>query len=243
MSSRFVRGWKVSTDRLLGLVGTGLLSAPDVLNDRINKPVLRRVFVTLGEGDRHEDIVEGRTMTMDALRSLLEEKPKPHLAYEYAHVLELLLNHVAIPLAPNPSMQVSLPLTFPVTQEDIARWNSLFRSSGMPQLARVWSSANFPFPWKSGKARVTRPRWTVIAAGATEAIASELQGIEERLLEQASLEGWPEDNLHEQDIRKELWQALQRLQSWLDQVVKPEQSPPIACDTTGNSLLLLMDED
>jgi hypothetical protein len=243
MSSRFVRGWKVSTARLQGLVGAGELSAIAVLSSKVNKRCLREVFVTLGEGEEREEVAEGRAMATEALCDLLQGKPKPGKAYEYARVTELILNHGARPLAATLSQEILLGHSYHVPNDDFGRWNPLLRACGMPQLARIWARNNFLFPWKSGKARVDWPSWTVIGPTALPGIAKELDLVKVDDLKRAADREWSDEEAYVEASRKELWQGLQRLRKWVNVAMEPEDDPPMCCDKTGNALVLSMDGD
>lgn len=243
MSSRFVRGWKASPARLLEFVGTRRLSPREVLESKHNRNTRQDVFVTLGEGEGREDIAAGKARALGTLMSLLEGRPKRAEAYEYARVLELVLNHVARPLAPTESREILLGATYHVPHDDFGCWNPFLRALGLPRLARLWAAQNFAFPWSRRPEKIDWPIWTVLDSATLPLIGAELRPLTRRHLDALPTRALADDPQGADGTRDELWQGLHRLRGWVETVQAPEPASTLGRSRRGNALILLMDGD
>jgi hypothetical protein len=219
MSERFVRGWKVSPEKLRGLVGAKTLDARTVLRGKANGRCRDDVFMTLGRGDKSE----GRAIAEAGLGDIFEGRLSAKHAYTYGRVTELVLNHVASPLEPEIVMQ----LTYAVPNDHPGRWNPILKRLALPKLAKLWAAPNFGFPWATSK--LDWPTWTIFAPADFAAIASELATITKE-----SLAALPEtllsDRDHAEECREELSMGLRTLRTWL-------------AKARGGALVLSMDGD
>ena len=240
MSERFVRGWKVSPKKLLGLVGSKRWSAKDVLKSRANAACRSDVFMTLGDGEE----AEGKATSEELVGAILSGKLDRQGGYGYARVLELRLNHAARPLTRGPSSEILLQLTYAVPNDSHGRWNPILRALKMPKLAKAWASTNLAFPWSGSKGKVDWPVWTVLDDATLRAVAVELRGVTK-----ARIDALPPKLLVEpsfdwlDDCRKELFDGLKRLAKWVDLARAPEKTEGPAWTKTGNALVLSMDGD
>ncbi len=236
MSSRFVRGWKAAPASLLKLVGASKLSVKTVL--ATNKRAAKDVFMTLGQGYERADIAEGKELAIVALTNLLEGKLDAD--DPYGRVLELILNHVARPLARTVRAEIYLGFTYHVPHVDMGCWNPALRALGLPTLAKLWARGNYPFPRARGTSGGDWPIWSVFDPKALRAIEAELAP-----LRRATLDAIPAKPLGEDAdaTRDELWQGLERLRDWVREVQKPERTATLGMTKTGNSLIYVMDGD
>lgn len=240
MSERFVRGWKVSPKKLLGLVGSNRWAAKDILKSRANASCKSDVFMTLGDGEE----AEGKAQSEEFLGAILAGKLDPKRGYRYARVLELLLNHAAIPISRGMSSEILLQLTYAVPNDTHGRWNPILRALKMPKLAKSWANPNLAFPWTGSKAKVDWPVWTVFDAAMLRDVSVELRSVTKaridalppKLLVEPSLD-WLDD------CKKELFDGLARLRKWVDAARAPEKTQGPAWSKTGNALVLSMDGD
>jgi hypothetical protein len=248
MAERFLRGWKVLPDRLLALVGSSRFTARHVLKSRANAKCLEDVLMTLGDGDD----VEGQRIAEGALGEMLEGKLRPNHAYEYARVLELLLNHTALPLATDykrglrePQDQIWMQLTYSVPNDTFGRWNPLLKALGLPTLAKQWCSPNLGFPWKKGKlmSGVDWPAWTVWDAKTLTFLSAEIERLDKKHVSDLKGGLLSDDGQYVKETRAELWAGLTRLRSWIQRARGAEKREGEAWGKEGNALFLVMDGD
>ena len=228
MSSRFVRGWDVSLSELRKKRST--LRAEGVLASKVNARAKRDVFMTLGEGYEAADIAEGKVLAIAALTSLFGKRLDRDMEYEYARVLELVLNDVGVPFAKTEATEIYLGHTYHVPNDDPGCWNPFLRALGLPRLAAVWASDNLAFPWAEPLG-TGWPVWTVLAPKALPAIAAELAPLTRAHLDALPTEQLTDSPEYADETRDELWDGLVKLRKW------------IARTTPGNSLVLAMDGD
>jgi hypothetical protein len=233
MSERFVRGWVVSFSELRKVIG-GALTAKEVLGCKANTRTKRDVFMTLGEcfePDDKDGLREGREAATSTLRQLLEEGSLDRKReYDYARVLELILNHVAKPMAD----EIVLANTYHAPHQDPGCWNPYLRKLRMPRLAKLWASENVRFPWKARALAPGWPTWTEFAPTVLPVIAGELKAVKRADLEalaRKTLSDDPEETDQVEATRDELWQGLSQLRKWIAKTGKHQ------------SLLLSMDGD
>jgi hypothetical protein len=239
VSERFVRAWKASPKKLLSLIRTRRISAPDVVQSRANESCREDVLMTLGQGDRSE----GAAIADAALTSILDARLKPDQAYAYARVTEMLLNHVAVRVANNDSSQIAMQLTYHVPNDESGRWNPILKACRLPKLAKAWGQANFPFPWSRGKPKSDWPVWTVLDPSKLDPIALELNTATKEQFRAVPDRMLSEDEDCVVDCRKELLSGLKRLRGWVEKARAPEKRVGPAWERRGNALILLMDGD
>jgi len=237
MSERFVRGWKVSPEKLRALVGSKQLAVSDVLKSRANEDSLEEVVMTLGD----EDEEEGTEIVEEALTAILQGKLKSDQAYEYGRVTELLLNHVAKPLGNED--EIVMQLTYHVPTEELGCWNPMLKALKLPKLAKAWARENFAFPWPSGKPRSDWPAWTLIEGAELDAIAAELKPLTRKQLDAVPSALMVDDGSDATDTRDELWEGLKTLRKWVEKARGDERKDRLALAKQGNALLLVMDGD
>lgn len=237
MSDRFVRGWKVSPEKLQALVGSKKLAAKAVLASRANEDSLEDVVMTLGD----EDEEQGTQIATDALTAILSGPLKSDAAYEYARVTELLLNHVAKPLAAED--EIVLQLTYHVPDAEFGCWNPLLKALKLPKLAKAWARDNFVFPWAKGKSKSSWPAWTLIAGDDLEAIAAELEPLTRKQLDVLPAALLADDEAEAAETREELWEGLKLLRKWVKSARSDEKKERLGVATQGNALVLSMDGD
>src|SRR6478672_11858243 len=134
MSQCFVRGWKVSTERIKVLVGANRFTAREVLESKANDKCREDVLMTLG----HRDVTKGEAIATRALKAILEGELEAGEAYAYARVLELLLNHAGLPLAREYDPKWREPIDQIVLRAAVGPMEPpLFAACKLPALARV----------------------------------------------------------------------------------------------------------
>lgn len=214
----------------MNVVG-GELTAKAVLASKANARTKRDVFMTLAESFEAEDVPEGKAAATTILRQLLEEGAlDKKSAYEYARVLELVLNHVATPMKD----EITLADTYHVPHDAPGCWNPYLRALKMPRLAKLWAAENLHWPWKARSLAPGWPIWTELSPAALPAIAAELKALKRADLDKLApktLSDDPDDDDDVQATRDELWQGLKQLRGWVAKVGK------------GKSLVLSMDGD
>jgi hypothetical protein len=248
MSERFVRGWKVSPQKLNGLVGAKRLTARDILASKANSKCLQDVLMTLGDGD--ED--EGRQAAGSALTAILGGPLDSAQAYEYARVMEIILNHVGRPLATKykagfrePTDQILLQLTYHVPNDSHGRWNPLLKACKLATLAKSWAALNVSFPWGPAgqRPKVGWPVWTVFDEDVLPEITEELEQLTRECLDAMSDKILADNKVHAAACREEFWSGLKRLQAWVRSARAPEKAEGLGWAKQGNALMLLMDGD
>jgi len=243
MAERIVRGWKVSLQKLAELVGSQCLTAREILTSELNSPCLEDVLMTLGEGDAED----GTQIAEGALTAILAGKLEHEAAYDYARVIEPLLNRVAIPLGNTEGDQILLQLTYYFPNDSHGRWNPVLQACNLPKLAVAWAAPNVDFPW-TGSAGPDRedypwPVWTCFDVSMLPELAAELGRVTKQQIDALSVEILVEDRESVDDCRNELWQGLQRLRGWIDRAQAPQEAEGVAWTKTGNVLMLVMDGD
>lgn len=230
MSERFVRGWSVSIPQLTSVVG-GDLTAKAVLASKANTRNKRDVFMTLAESSEPAGVREGKEAATVILRQLLEEGAlEKKSTYEYARVLELVLNHVATPMKD----EIIVVDTYHAPHDAHGCWNPYLRALKMPRLAKLWAAENLRWPWKARALASYWPIWTELPPSALPAITAELRAVKRADLDKLApktLSDDPDDADDVQATRDELWQGLKQLRGWISKVGK------------GKSLVLSMDGD
>ncbi len=243
MSERFLRGWKVSPEKLQALVGSRMLTAREILASRTNAKLKRDVFMTLGEGDEREEVAEGRAMPEAALTAIFDGRLDSDDAYNYGRVLELVLNHSA--KRAGKGAAISIARTYHVPKAAPGCWNPLLEACGLSALAKAWASDNVFFPWSSaaGAGRTHWPLFTLFHPAVLDELAAELKSVPESHLEliPANLLAREEDGV--EPCREELRQGLRMLRGWINEARAPEPSEGLAVAQEGNALMLLMDGD
>ena len=227
MSERFVRGWKVAPRKLEALVGSKRLTAREVLASKANARCKREVLMTLGDGDEKA----GRRAAESALGEIFSGGLDPERDYEYARVTELLLNHVARPLAiryatgwSEPQDQILLQLTYHVPNDSPGRWNPLLGAGKLPLLAKSWAAANVQFPWpKRRKARAPWSVWTLWEGAEFAKLTGELHGVTTERLARVPAKLLADNDADVADCRAELAAGLDRLRAWLETARAPEK--------------------
>jgi len=248
MSERFVRGWKVSLPKLQGLVGAKRLKASEILNSKANAKCRSDVLMTLGEGDEKD----GAKIADRSLSALLAGKLDRKQAYEYARVMELLLNHVAQPLATKyvakwrePQDQIALQWTYYAPTDSFGCWNPLLKRLELPKLAKAWAAPNVHFPWKPSKKApaVDWPLWTYFDSKELDVLAKELSKLTRAGLKELPAKILVDEAKYAEQCRDELWTGLERLRDWIERARAPEKREGLAYDKQKNGLMLLMDGD
>jgi hypothetical protein len=231
MAERFVRGYVVSSELMLELVGSGF---------PVKGPLTRRT-------DTREEIEEtlegdGWEISVDtALGHISRGELDRELAYVYRRVSELVLGSFALRLPG----ELELVLTYYLPNDTFGRWNPALRAMGCSRLARLWAADNFSFPWRRRPrgAALDWPALTLIPASVLPAVAGELASTPRAhdALLRPDLDG-PADELLAES-RAELTRGLRRLRSWIARAAGPQAKTRPALAGRGNDLLLWMDGD
>ncbi|MCY1062751.1 hypothetical protein [Nannocystis sp. SCPEA4] len=237
MSDRFVRGWKVSPEKLQALVGKKQLEAKAVLESRANEESLEEVVMTLGD----ESEEEGTKIAGDALAAIMGGELNSDDAYAYGRVTELLLNHIAKPLAADD--EIVMELTYHVPGAEFGCWNPLLKALKLRRLAKTWARGNFAFPWAKGKPRSDWPAWTLIAGDDLEVVAAELEPLTRKQLDALPVALLAHDEADAAETRDELWEGLKTLRKWVKTARRDEKKERLGVAIQGNALVLLMDGD
>lgn len=225
MSERFVRGWKISPKKLAALVGKKGTTSSAIVKHRANARVRTDVFMTLGDGEAKE----GKARATRALDDILGGPLRKEARYDYARVLELLLNAEAQPM----KGEILLQLTYAAPNDTHGRWNPMLRALRLPKLTKLWGASTFAFPLTKAKP-IDWPTWTLLEGPTLRAIDAELATVTQArvaALDAKLLVDRDRDWLD--DCRTELFEGLARLKQWTKSALTPQ----------GSALVLSMDGD
>lgn len=231
MAERFVRGYVVSPERLLALVGSGFpVKGPLTRRSEVREEVEETLA-----GDGWEVSID------DALEHLSRGDLDPGLAYVYRRVSELVLGAFAIRLPG----EIELVLTYYLPNDSAGRWDPVLRSMGCSRLAKLWAADNVAFPWRRRPRGVSFdwPGLSLLPSAELAAIAAELAAprkAPDELL-RPDLDGEAAELLAE--ARAELGRGLRRLRSWVARASAEQTRAKPAVAPSGNALLLWMDGD
>jgi hypothetical protein len=250
MSERFVRGWKVSVQKLYELIGSRQVTASQVIDSSENAKCRQDVLMSLGQGDE----AQGRTIAEKALTAVLDGQLEFDQSYKYARVMELLFNHVGLPLARDyspsqrdPLDQILLQLTYAVPNESHGRWNPLLEECKLPKLAKAWAAPNFAFPWADAdgpdKGAWPWPLWTVYSSSALSELEDELKTLTKERMSAIPIAILSDDEESAEACREELWDGLRRLGIWINAAQAAQAAQGLGWTKQGNALVTLMDGD
>ncbi len=234
MSERFVRGWKVSPKKLRDLVGSEATTARVIVASKANARVRTDVFMTLGDGEA----ADGKALVLSTLDEILGGKLRKEARYDYARVLELVLNAEALPM----KGEILMQLTYAAPNDTHGRWNPMLRALGLKKLAKVWGTATLAWPLAKAKP-IDWPTWMLLEGATLRAVADELATVT-----RARVDALPAAIVADQedwvaDARTELLEGLGQLRAWTKSALAPERREGLLWSKKECALLLSMDGD
>jgi hypothetical protein len=225
VAERFVFGFVVSVDALERLVGSQL-DADELL------ATVSSEFVDMFDDEFESEISLNRCVR-DVLAGNLDED----LAYPYARLVEPVLTVVAEPLG-----MIHMALTYYLPNDSFGRWNPVLEALGLGRLAALWGTANCAFPWPRGRTPVKDwPRVTEISPPALNEISPELASDWRTRLAALPDSVVADDADAATSARTELGEGLSQLAGWVQRATGPWVSERRCVESTGNSLILVMD--
>lgn len=216
MSQRFVKGYKLDTEKIYDILGSEICSYQSL--KKSNKDILYDIENTLKADN---------LSIKDLISELNKNELKSKHANGYSRILEIILCSNRCVLDGYINLIESNFLN-----TESGDWNELLKSAGLIHLSELWANNNFGFPWKKEKPKNDWPCWTLIEKDSIKKILNEFKNFNKKKIINANSILF--DEIDEKIQKEEIIEGLNIFKDWLDCVNQ---------DDNNESLLLQMDGD